>query len=80
MSKSPISGRTTKREVAMNQEEEAVLLMYRKLARWEKNSLHVLMHSLAFGHMVAEKTDHMPWSEARKMFPFSAQRKEASHE
>ena len=49
-----------KKERTLTKEEARVLDYYRSLERWERNALHVLMQSLAWGRLT-EKTDKLPW-------------------
>lgn len=60
----------TKPELAKNKEEEAVLRMYRSLSRWDRNALHLVMNSLAYGRLT-EATDSMRWETISKTFAFA---------
>lgn len=44
-----------------NDEERTLLEMYRGLSRWEKNSMFLVMQSLAWGRLNGEKTDSLSW-------------------
>jgi len=75
MAKTKQAARESDPAVAHDKEEEAVLLMYRGLSRWEKNAVHIVMSSLSFGQMDHEKTDHFTWDQTRRMYPLPAPKK-----
>jgi hypothetical protein len=57
----------TKEIVGVDDEERAVVNMYRAFSRWEKNALHLLMYSLSNGTLIGEATDHLNWPAMRKL-------------
>ena len=66
-------------EIARNDEEEALLVTYRDLARWEKNAFFLLLQSVAWGPLESKETDSMSWDAMRRTLGLPKVGKQVSH-
>jgi len=53
-------------ETDLNDEELLLMRLYRRLSRWEKNSVFLLLASVTTGHMT-KKTDSYAWPRVERL-------------